>query len=77
MVFNLDLTVEQNISARSRLTMRLSVTLVIPPVPGKTASNATSGKETDEEPSSTKIICSVASASSYPPPAQAPSTAAM
>ena len=57
-------SVVQNTSARSRRTLRLSVTRVSPPVPGNTASSGSSGSETAELPSSTSMIWSVASASS-------------
>ena len=40
-------SMEQNTSARSRRTLRLSVTRVRPPVPGSTASSGTSGSATD------------------------------
>ena len=66
-------SVVQKKSARSRRTLRLSTNLVKPPVPGKTPSKGSSGKDTELEPSSTMIISSQASANSYPPPAQAPS----
>ena len=67
----------QNISAMSFLTLRLSVNLVSPPVPGKTPNNGTSGRLTVLERSSTNRISSHASATSYPPPAQIPLTAAI
>ena len=41
-------SIEQNTSARSRRTLRLSVTRVRPPVPGRTASSGTSGRATDD-----------------------------
>ena len=57
-------SVVQKTSAWSRRTLRLSVTRVSPPVPGSTASSGSSGKDTDEEPSSTSMMWSAASASS-------------
>ena len=54
--------VVQNTSARSRRTLRLSVTRVRPPVPGSTPSNGTSGKLTVDERSLTIRISSQASA---------------
>jgi hypothetical protein len=45
-------------------------------VPGSTPSSDTSGRLTAEEASSTSRISSQARASSYPPPAHAPLTAA-
>ncbi|MEZ5234701.1 MAG: hypothetical protein R2749_18650 [Acidimicrobiales bacterium] len=66
----------ENTSARSRRTLRLSTTRVNPPVPGSTASNATSGSDTAEDRSSMSTMSSQASASSYPPPAAVPLTAA-
>ena len=54
----------ENTSARSRRTLRLSVTRVSPPVPGSTASSGTSGRLTADEASSTSRISSQASASS-------------
>jgi len=57
-------SVVQNTSAWSRRTLRLSATRVRPPVPGSTASSGSSGKATDEEPSSTSMMWSAASASS-------------
>ncbi len=69
--------VVQNTSARSRRTLRLSVTRVRPPVPGKTPSSGSSGKLTAEERSSTSTISSHANANSYPPPAVDPLQAAM
>ena len=68
--------VVQKKSARSRRTLRLSVTRVSPPVPGSTPSSGTSGRLTAEERSSIMRISSQASASSYPPPATAPLSAA-
>ena len=65
-----------NTSARSRLTLRLSTSRVRPPVPGSTPSSGVSGRLTAEFPSSTRTISSQASASSYPPPAQMPLSAA-
>jgi hypothetical protein len=50
---------------------------VRPPVPGSTPSRGTSGRLTADEESSTRRIASQARASSYPPPAQGPFTAAM
>ena len=67
----------QNISAISFLTLRLSVNLVSPPVPGNTPNNGTSGRLTVLERSSTNRISSHARATSYPPPAQIPLTAAI
>ena len=64
-------------SARSRRTWRLSTTRVSPPVPGSTASSGTSGSETVLDRSSMSTISSHASASSYPPPAAVPLTAAI
>src|SRR4029079_1273627 len=64
-------------SARSRRTNRLSTTRVSPPVPGRTASSGTSGSETADARSSINRISSQASASSYPPPAAVPFTAAI
>ena len=49
-------SVEQNTSARSRRTWRLSVTRVSPPVPGSTASNGTSGKDTEDDESSVSMM---------------------
>ena len=43
-------SVVQNTSARSRRTLRLSVTRVSPPVPGSTARSGSSGSDTEEEP---------------------------
>jgi benzoyl-CoA-dihydrodiol lyase len=57
-------SVVQNTSARSRRTLRLSVTRVSPPVPGSTASSGNSGSDTAEEPSSINMMWSAASASS-------------
>ena len=57
-------SVVQNTSAWSRRTLRLSVTRVSPPVPGSTASSGSSGSDTVEEPSSTRMMWSAASASS-------------
>ena len=54
----------QNASARSRRTLRLSVTRVRPPVPGSTASSGSSGSATEELPSSASRMWSAASASS-------------
>ena len=54
----------QKTSARSGRTLRLATTLVRPPVPGKTASNGTSGRLTALLPSSMSRISSHASASS-------------
>lgn len=45
-----------NTSARSRRTLRLSVTRVSPPVPGNTASSGTSGSATLDVPSSVRMI---------------------
>ena len=45
-------SMEQKTSARSRRTLRLSVTRVRPPVPGSTASSGISGSATELEPSS-------------------------
>ncbi len=56
--------VVQKMSARSRRTFRLSTRRVRPPVPGRTASSGTSGKDTEEEPSSTNTTSSQASANS-------------
>ena len=56
--------VVQKTSARSRRTLRLSVSRVSPPVPGRTPSNDTSGRLTADERSSIKRISSQASASS-------------
>ena len=67
----------QNTSHRSRRTCRLSVSRVSPPVPGNTARSGTSGSATVDEPSSTSMMWLQANASSYPPPAQAPRTAAI
>ena len=55
---------DANRSARSLRTKRLSTTRVRPPVPGITPSSGTSGKDTVEDPSSTRTISSQASASS-------------
>ena len=57
-------SMEQNTSARSRRTLRLSVTRVRPPVPGSTASSGTSGSATEDAPSSVRMMWSQASASS-------------
>src|SRR5262249_50762096 len=57
-------SVVQNTSARSRRTLRLSVTRGSPPVPGSTASSGSSGSDTAEEPSSISMMWSAASASS-------------
>ena len=46
----------QKASARSRRTLRLSVTRVRPPVPGSTASNGSSGSATVELPSSASTM---------------------
>ena len=46
----------QKKSAWSRRTRRLSTTRVNPPVPGNTASNGTSGRETVLAPSSTRMM---------------------
>ncbi len=46
----------QKASARSRRTLRLSVTRVRPPVPGNTASSGSSGSATVELPSSASRI---------------------
>ena len=45
-------SVVQKASAKSRRTLRLSVTRVRPPVPGSTASSGSSGSATVELPSS-------------------------
>ncbi len=66
-----------NTSARSRRTQRLSTRRVRPPVPGRTARRGISGNETAEALSSINKISSHASASSYPPPAAVPFTAAI
>src|SRR5437588_2931125 len=66
----------QKMSARSRRTLRLSVTRVSPPVPGRTPRSGTSGRDTAEERSSIRKISSQARASSYPPPAVVPLQAA-
>ncbi len=55
----------------------MSTTLVSPPVPGSTASRGISGSETAEARSSISTISSQARASSYPPPAAVPLTAAI
>jgi hypothetical protein len=57
-------SVAQKMSARSRRTLRLSVSRVSPPVPGSTAKSGTSGSDTDERRSSIKVIQSHAAASS-------------
>ena len=57
-------SIVQKASARSRRTLRLSVTRVSPPVPGSTASSGNSGSATVELPSSASRMWSVASASS-------------
>ena len=49
-------SIVQNTSARSLLIFLLSVSLVKPPVPGRTARSGTSGNDILEEPSSIKII---------------------
>ena len=49
-------SMEQNTSARSRRTLRLSVTRVRPPVPGNTASNGVSGNATADRRSSTSMM---------------------
>ena len=49
-------SIVQNTSARSLLIFLLSVNLVKPPVPGRTARSGTSGKDILEEPSSIKTI---------------------
>jgi hypothetical protein len=54
----------QKKSARSRRTWRLSTSRVSPPVPGSTARSGTSGSDTVVEPSSARMMWSVASASS-------------
>src|SRR5262249_36932253 len=64
------------VSARSRRTCRLSDTRVSPPVPGSPPSSGSSGSDTAEDRSSTSMMCSQASASSYPPPEAVPFTAA-
>ncbi|MEZ5766933.1 MAG: hypothetical protein R3D80_04175 [Paracoccaceae bacterium] len=46
----------ENTSARSRRTLRLSVTRVRPPVPGRTASSGTSGSATEDELSSVSMM---------------------
>ena len=56
--------VVQKMSARSRRTLRLSVTRVRPPVPGSTPSSGTSGRLTVDERSSTITMRSQARASS-------------
>src|SRR5260370_29201 len=47
-----------------------------PPVPGSTPSSGSSGSDPAEDLSSTSMMCSHASASSYPPPEAVPLTAA-
>ena len=54
----------ENTSARSRRILRLSVSLVRPPVPGSTARSGASGKLTAAFPSSWRMISSHAIASS-------------
>ena len=54
----------------------MSDTRVSPPVPGSTPSSGSSGSDTAEDRSSTSMMCSQASASSYPPPDAVPFTAA-
>ena len=49
-------SIEQKTSARSRRTLRLSVTRVSPPVPGSTASSGVSGSATAERRSSTSMM---------------------
>ena len=50
-------SVVQNTSARSRRTIRLSVSRVSPPVPGSTASSGSSGNATPERRSSISMMC--------------------
>ena len=49
-------SIVQNTSARSLLIFRLSVSLVKPPVPGRTARSGTSGNDILDDPSSTSRI---------------------
>ncbi len=69
--------VVEKTSARSRRMRRLSTRRVKPPVPGSTPRSGTSGSETAELPSSTRMISLQASASSYPPPDAVPLHAAI